>query len=97
VRAPASIVVHPVNALTPREREVSALIAQGHSNREMGNELAISVSTVERHVANILMKFGFRSRAQIAAWAASHSTPAEWHIQTSAIPAAMPMLTAAAD
>jgi DNA-binding NarL/FixJ family response regulator len=32
--------------------------------------LSISISTVERHVANILMKLGFRSRTQLSLWAA---------------------------
>jgi len=96
-RVPASILVQPVNALTPREREVAAHVAHGRSNREIGDELTISVSTAERHVANILMKLGFRSRAQIAAWSASQTVPAAWRTSGPALPAMMPLLTAAAD
>jgi DNA-binding NarL/FixJ family response regulator len=39
----------PLSALTPREREVLALVAGGKSNREIGQELSISVKTVEYH------------------------------------------------
>jgi DNA-binding NarL/FixJ family response regulator len=55
--------------LTPRERQVAALVAQGKSNREIAGELVLSERTVENHVGNILSKLGFGSRAQIAAWA----------------------------
>jgi predicted ATPase/DNA-binding NarL/FixJ family response regulator len=54
--------------LTPREREIVALIAGGRSNKAIGEELGISPATAARHVANILLKLGFSSRAQIAAW-----------------------------
>jgi predicted ATPase/DNA-binding CsgD family transcriptional regulator len=55
--------------LTPREREVAALIAQGKSNREIADQLVLSERTVENHVGNILSKLDFHSRTQIAAWA----------------------------
>jgi predicted ATPase/DNA-binding NarL/FixJ family response regulator len=57
------------SALTPRERQVAALVAGGHSNKAIAEELVISPATAARHVANILAKLGFSSRAQIAAWA----------------------------
>jgi len=56
--------------LTPRERQIVALIARGCSNRAIAEELVISPATAARHVANILLKLGFSSRAQVAAWAA---------------------------
>jgi predicted ATPase/DNA-binding CsgD family transcriptional regulator len=56
--------------LTPRERQVAALVASGRSNRAIAEELFISPATAARHVANILAKLGFSSRTQIAAWAA---------------------------
>ena len=62
-------------SLSPREREVAALLSRGLSNRQMAEELAISVATVERHVANTLTKLGHRSRAQIAAWAMGQAKP----------------------
>jgi DNA-binding NarL/FixJ family response regulator len=55
--------------LTPRERQIVALIARGHSNKAIAQELMISPATAARHVANILLKLGFNSRAQVAAWA----------------------------
>ena len=55
---------------TPRERQVAALVAGGSSNKAIAEELVISPATAARHVANILAKLGFSSRAQIAAWAA---------------------------
>jgi non-specific serine/threonine protein kinase len=54
--------------LTPREREVAHLVAQGKSNREIAESLVLSERTVENHVGNILTKLGFDSRAQIAVW-----------------------------
>ena len=56
--------------LTPREREVAALLAHGLSNRQIAADLVITVATAERHVTNVLNKLGFHSRTQIAAWAA---------------------------
>jgi predicted ATPase/DNA-binding CsgD family transcriptional regulator len=58
------------SALTRREQEVAALVAVGSSNKAIAEELVISPATAARHVANILAKLGFSSRAQIAAWAA---------------------------
>src|SRR5581483_11511227 len=55
--------------LTPREHEIVRLIAQGLSNREIGDELVISPATAARHVANILAKLGYTNRAQVASWA----------------------------
>jgi DNA-binding CsgD family transcriptional regulator len=51
-------------ALTPREREVLAMLAEGRSNRAIARELVISEATVVRHVANIYAKLGVHSRAQ---------------------------------
>jgi predicted ATPase/DNA-binding CsgD family transcriptional regulator len=60
----------PPGTLTPRERQVAALVASGRTNKAIADELVISPATAARHVANILAKLGFSSRAQIAAWAA---------------------------
>jgi predicted ATPase/DNA-binding CsgD family transcriptional regulator len=57
------------DALTTREREVAALIAQGKSNAEIAEELWISKRTVEKHIANTLSKLQFTNRAQIVRWA----------------------------
>jgi predicted ATPase/DNA-binding SARP family transcriptional activator/DNA-binding CsgD family transcriptional regulator len=53
------------NHLTPREREVAALIAAGHTNREIAAKLVISERTVDTHVARILAKLKLTSRTQI--------------------------------
>jgi len=67
--------------LTAREREVAALIAQGRSNRAIAAALVVGVKTVEAHASRILMKLGFSSRAQIAAWVVAKglaSAPSDW-------------------
>ncbi|MGE5139720.1 MAG: tetratricopeptide repeat protein [Rudaea sp.] len=66
---PRQAAKHEYGGLSPREREVSMLIAQGKSNRQIAQALVISERTVTTHVANILSKLGFSSRAQVAAWA----------------------------
>lgn len=55
--------------LSHREREVSALVALGLTNRRIGTELSISEKTVASHIAHIMAKLDMRSRAQIAVWA----------------------------
>ena len=88
-RAPgAAPPLHPQASLTPREREITALIAHGYSNKGIADELVISPATAARHVANILSKLGFTSRAQIAAWAAGNGSiqPSAAHEQGSLTP-----------
>ncbi|MFH9607213.1 LuxR C-terminal-related transcriptional regulator [Streptomyces sp. NPDC017448] len=50
----------PVETLTPREREVLELMAQGHSNRSIAALLVVSERAVEKHVAAVFDKFGLR-------------------------------------
>ena len=57
----------PRATLTRRELEIAERIARGYSNRQIAADLVITVSTTERHVANILHKLDMRSRAQVAA------------------------------
>lgn len=61
-------------ALTEREREVAALIAEGRSNREIAAALVVTLGTAANHVQHILNKLGLHSRAQIAAWAVRRKT-----------------------
>ena len=61
-----------VSRLTPREREVAVLIAEGRTNREIAEELVLSERTVDSHVRNIMGKLEVNSRARIAAWAVQH-------------------------
>ena len=63
-----------VNLLTRREREVSRLVLEGLSNKEIAQKLFLSERTVEGHVASISNKLGFHSRVQIAAWEAKQAT-----------------------
>ena len=55
-------------AVTPRQLQVAALVAQGWSNRQIADELVITERSAESHVERIRARLGFRSRAQIAAW-----------------------------
>ena len=54
--------------LSPREREVLALLAEGQSNKLIARALNLSLHTVKRHVANILTKLALDSRTQAAAY-----------------------------
>jgi len=51
----------PFDELTPREREVVSLMAEGRSNQGIADELIVTVPAVERHVTNIFSKLGLRS------------------------------------
>lgn len=53
----------PVDDLTPREREVLALIAEGRSNGGIARELVVTVAAVERHVTSIFDKLGLNQSA----------------------------------
>jgi len=61
-----------IRALTPREREVLALLADGHSNREIARLLSVSEKTVKTHVSAILAKLGVADRTQAALLAVRH-------------------------
>jgi DNA-binding CsgD family transcriptional regulator len=63
--------------LTPREREVLALLAAGLSNQQIGQRLVRSERTVEKHVAALLDKLGVTTRAEAAAKAARLPTAGE--------------------
>lgn len=63
----------PGHDLTDREREILALMVEGLNNREIGERLVISSSTVKNHVSNILSKLGTTSRTQAVAVAVEHN------------------------
>ncbi|MFB6677098.1 response regulator [Streptomyces sp. NPDC056390] len=59
----------PESILTAREEEVLKLIAEGHSSKEIGETLFISIKTVQRHRANLLHKLGLRDRLDLTRYA----------------------------
>jgi ATP/maltotriose-dependent transcriptional regulator MalT len=60
---------HP---LTTREIDVLGLIAAGKSNRQIAEDLVISLNTVERHVSNVFVKIGVSNRTEAAGYARDH-------------------------
>lgn len=66
--------------LSEREREVLSLLVRGLSNREIGDILHISASTVKNHVSTILSKLGTTSRTQAAALAVEHRLMHDTHV-----------------
>ena len=61
--------------LTPREREVLALVGRGFANKRIASELGIAEKTVKTHVSNVLAKLGVADRTQAALYA-----PAGWMV-----------------
>ena len=62
-------VVPAVTAITPREREVAALIAEGLTNAEIARRLVLTSGTVSNHLSHIMRALGLRNRVQVAVWA----------------------------
>ncbi len=54
----------PGARLTPREVEITTLVAAGHTSHEIARRLAISPRTAEKHRANVIRKLGLRSKAE---------------------------------
>ncbi len=62
----------PFDQLTPREREVLQLIAEGHTNQAMAQLLNVSIKTVERHRANLMAKLDVHDVAGMTRIALAH-------------------------
>jgi two-component system response regulator NreC len=70
--SPAVSLPPDTEALTPRETQVLKLIVQGYTNRQIGEQLTISIRTVESHRANLSEKLGLRSRVELVRYAREH-------------------------
>jgi DNA-binding CsgD family transcriptional regulator len=60
------------SGLSPRERQIVALLTRGLSNKQIASALAISERTAEGHVEHARNKLGLSNRAQVAAWGVEH-------------------------
>jgi two-component system nitrate/nitrite response regulator NarL len=65
----------PFSALTPRETEILALLAEGQSNKAIARNLGISDGTVKLHVKAILRKLNLHSRVEAAVMAVEYGIP----------------------
>jgi DNA-binding NarL/FixJ family response regulator len=63
---------HAFASLSAREMQILSLVAEGQTNREIGDALGLSELTVRNYVSSILSKLNLTSRAQAAAYAARH-------------------------
>jgi DNA-binding CsgD family transcriptional regulator len=70
--ADAARVPADTHGLSPREVEVLRLLAEGHSNRAIADQLFLSERTVESHICHILTKLNLDSRTAAATWAVRH-------------------------
>ena len=76
--APREATVRAASAeLTPRERQVAELVAQGMSDKQIASALVIALRTTEGHVQRILVKLGLTNRTQLAVWVSSTDPPGE--------------------
>ena len=66
---PAAPPKQPIDALTDREEQVLAAVAQGRTNNEIAAELYITLSTVKTHITSLMAKLAARNRVEIAMWA----------------------------
>ncbi|WP_211770601.1 ATP-binding protein [Kutzneria sp. CA-103260] len=67
----------PATQLTPREKQVAELVAQGLTDKQIATALVIAQRTAEGHVQRLLVKLGFTNRTQLACWFNSKQPPGE--------------------
>ena len=78
MRVPQKVASHMhADKLTPREREIIALLASGASNKEIARKLELAESTIKIHVQGILRKLNLASRVQAAVYAVEHGLVTE--------------------
>lgn len=70
-------VVHDNELLTPRQRQILAMIAQGKTNRQIGKELSVSVRTAEMHRLRLCRSLGVRNTAELVSWFSSANVLSE--------------------
>jgi DNA-binding CsgD family transcriptional regulator len=76
LHSPAILAIDTPLPLSDREREISLLVGEGLTNRQIADRLAVSVRTIEGHLYRIFAKLGIDRRQQLAAlFAASIHTP----------------------
>ncbi len=68
-RGMAEHTISPLDALTPRERDILHGIGRGHANKEIAARLGVSVRTVETHRLNLKRKLGIEGRAELVKYA----------------------------
>ena len=70
---PRSVTVPPtLGKLTPRQREVLQLVAEGHTAKDIAARLGISVKTVEFHKASLMDRLGVRTASELTKYAVAH-------------------------
>lgn len=66
-----------MNAITTRQRDVAALVAQGRTNLEIASELTVSLDTVKTHIVAVIRRLGARNRTHLAAIYTRHLATGE--------------------
>ncbi|WP_328417819.1 response regulator transcription factor [Micromonospora sp. NBC_00389] len=66
---PAAPRKQPIEALTDREEQVLVAVARGRTNKEIADELYITLSTVKSLITSLMTKLGVRNRVEVAMWA----------------------------
>jgi len=61
----SDVLLNQWESLSPRERDVAALVCLGHTNKEIGLRLSISPETAKTHLRNVLIKFNLYTRSEL--------------------------------
>jgi DNA-binding NarL/FixJ family response regulator len=72
---------HALAALTPREREVFLLAAEGLSSVEIAHRLRVSPRTIDAHRANVIRKLGLKNRTELVRYALTRGLLASWPVR----------------